>query len=182
MDITIRPESSDDHDSVCRVTLDAFTGSEFGHNGETQLVELLRTNCADALSLVALEGETLVGHAFFTPVTLKTRVGDQIGMGLAPLSVATSHQRRGIGTSLVNAGLAQIDKQGCPFTVVLGHPEYCARFGFVQAGRVGVHHGFVGMPQDVFLIRLHGEVSDERIANGTAFYRQEFGPQSVVID
>jgi putative acetyltransferase len=50
---------------------------------------------------------------------------------LAPLSVLPSYQRTGIGSRLVIAGLESLcalHAQGC---VLLGEPEYYARFGFV---------------------------------------------------
>ncbi len=74
-------------------------------------------------------------------------------MGLAPMAVAPDCQRRGIGTLLVQAGLNELSQSGCPIVVVLGHPEYYPRFGFVPAAELGITHGFEGIPQDDVLAK-----------------------------
>ena len=60
------------------------------------------------------------------------------GLGLAPLAVLPSEQRRGIGAALVRAGLDACRACGCRFVVVLGDPAYYARFGFRRASDLGV--------------------------------------------
>jgi putative acetyltransferase len=47
--------------------------------------------------------------------------------------VLASLQRQGIGSRLVEEGLARIRRSGCPFVVVLGHHEYYPRLGFKRA-------------------------------------------------
>jgi putative acetyltransferase len=104
---------------------------------EADIVDALRSSCPEALSLVAIQDTHVVGHMLFTPVTIDgaSIVG---GMGLAPMAVLPEKQRLGIGSRLVRAGLEQLRHVGCPFVIVLGHPEYYPRFGFLPASRFGL--------------------------------------------
>jgi len=177
----IRPEAREDHDAVRRVIVDAFAHSEFGYHGEADIVDRVRDECAEVLSLVATDAERIVGHILFSPVAIHTADKVVRGMGLAPMAVSPDHQQMGIGTALVETGLRQLDHAGCPFVVVLGHPAYYPRFGFLPAARYGISHRFVGIPQDVFFVR--GLKSDvlETIRDGTASYRHEFGAQPPIV-
>ena len=175
--ISIRSESPLDWDSVRRVIVEAFTTCEFGHSGEADIVDQLRHNCPEVLSLVATDGEVVVGHILFSPVSILITDGEVRGMGLAPMAVAPDRQRVGIGTALVESGLQKLSEAGCPFVVVLGHPLYYPRFGFVPAAQYGISHGFVEVPQNVFFIKVLDENVTPSISNGQINYRPEFGPQ-----
>jgi putative acetyltransferase len=83
---------------------------------------------------VAEDDGAIVGHILFTPVVVEGRPA--LGMGLAPLAVLPGRQRQGIGSQLVRRGLDSLRERGCPFVVVVGHPEYYPRFGFEPALRV----------------------------------------------
>lgn len=169
--ISIRTETPAEHLAVRQVIVAAFAGSEYGHNGEAEIVERLRADCDDVLSLVAVADGEVVAHIFFSPVS----IGDVLGMGLAPMAVAPDDQRSGVGTALVEAGLQRLAADGCPFVVVLGHPDYYPRFGFSPAAEHGITHGFDGIPQDVFFVKFLDE--NAKRANGTARFQSEFGPQ-----
>ena len=99
-------------------------------------MDALRVQAQPIISLVADDNGTIVGHILFSPVTL-TGHGDLTIMGLAPMAVLPTNQRRGIGSSLVRAGLDRCRQSGCDAIVVLGHPQYYPRFGFVPASRFG---------------------------------------------
>src|SRR5207244_5015033 len=116
--ITIRPEKPEDASRVRHVNELAF-----GQPAEADLVERLRRACTDALSLVA-EDDAVVGHIFFTPVVVESAGRQVLGMGLAPMAVLPDRQRQGLGAQLVRRGLAILREHGCPFVVVVGHPEY----------------------------------------------------------
>jgi putative acetyltransferase len=49
------------------------------------------------------------------------------------VAVLPARQRLGIGSELIIAALHTLEAAGCPFVVVLGHPAYYSRFGFVPA-------------------------------------------------
>jgi len=175
--LSIRNETPTDRDAVRRVIVEAFTHSELGHHGEADLVDQLRSHCNDLLALVAMEGEDLVGQILFSPVSIRTSTGVVRGMGLAPMAVVPCHQSSRIGSALVGAGLEHLSTGGCPFVVVLGHPQYYPRFGFQHGAEHGVRHGFAGIPQEVFFVKLLDQSLLESNLSGTAIYRSEFGPQ-----
>ena len=175
--ITIRQESPDDLDAIQRVIVEAFTESDFGHHGESEIVNALRKNCRDVLSLVAVEDENVVGQIFFSPVLAQTKNGDFAGMGLAPMAVESSRQRSGIGSSLIRTGLAQLAATGCSYVVVLGHPEYYQRFGFEPAGKYGIIHGFEGIPQHVFFVKFLDANVKRSFDTGGVRFHSEFGSQ-----
>ena len=70
--IDLRPETPADQDAVRRKVEEAFGKSEFGHNGEADIVERIRDNCRDGVSLVAIIEKEVVGHVLSSPVTLST--------------------------------------------------------------------------------------------------------------
>jgi putative acetyltransferase len=62
------------------------------------------------------------------------------------MAVTPNRQRQGIGSRKAQAGLAILREQGCPFIIVLGHPEFYPRFGFVPASRHGLRCQWEGVP------------------------------------
>ena len=64
--IDIRRETAGDRDAIRRVVVEAFRGSELGHNGEAELIDALRAELDDHLSLVASLGDEVVGQIMFT--------------------------------------------------------------------------------------------------------------------
>jgi putative acetyltransferase len=94
-------------------------------------------------------------------------------MGLAPLAVQPEHQRQGIGSSLVERGIAPLRERSCPFVIVLGHPEYYGRFGFERACTYGLRSQWDGIPNEAFRVRFFDESLKAR-AGGIARYRDAF--------
>ncbi|HZR22884.1 MAG TPA: N-acetyltransferase [Vicinamibacterales bacterium] len=109
----------------------------FGRPAEADLVDRLRAEVSELISLVAEENGRIVGHILFSPVTL-ARSPDLNMMGLAPMAVAPTHQRRGFGSMLVREGLDECARRGYAAVVVLGHVAFYPRFGFVPASRFGL--------------------------------------------
>lgn len=88
------------------------------------------------------------------------------------MAVLPEFQKRGIGTLLVEAGLAECRKAQYDFVVVLGHPEYYPRFGFVPASRYGIKCEYP-VPDEVFmLIELRAGALQGR--HGIVKYEPEF--------
>ncbi|HUG43923.1 MAG TPA: N-acetyltransferase [Acidobacteriota bacterium] len=164
---TIRSERPEDASQVRRVNEQAFGGT-----GEADLVDRLRLACADSLSLVA-EDDVVAGHILFTPVVLESARRRVVGMGLAPMAVLPDRQREGIGSQLLRRGLDMLRERGCPFVVVIGHPEYYPRFGFVPASVHGLSSQWESVPDEAFMVL----VLDERVmkeASGVIIYKDEF--------
>lgn len=130
MTITIRRETIGDETAIHDVHASCFPT-----DAEARLVDLLRAAGRLRVSLVAEIDGAVVGHAAFSPVTVD---GGISGLGLAPLAVIESHRRRGIAASLAVQGLAACRAEGAGWAVVLGEPEYYARFGFQPASEFGL--------------------------------------------
>ena len=133
----IRVERLDDQAAIRAVHRAAFpTDAEAG------LVDRLRDAGHSSVSLVAEVDGTVVGHILFSPVSIVAASGHRDGLGLAPVAVMPAHQRCGVGSALIREGLAVCRLQRCPFVVVLGHPAYYPRFGFLQASTVGLSNEY----------------------------------------
>jgi len=164
--VEIREEQPRDRDAVRSVNQAAF------NNGpEAVLVDRLRAGCEGYLAFVAVEDARVVGHILFTPATIDGC--DLVGMGLAPMAVLPGHQRKGIGSQLVRHGLEHVRRSGCPFVVVLGHPEYYPRFGFERASQYRLQSQWEGVPDEAFMvISIDSKALPKE--GGTARYRPEF--------
>jgi len=112
----------------------------FGENSEAELVEALLADATAApiINLVAEEGSELIGHALFTHAVVETAGGDVEATILAPLAVAPSAQRRGVGQALGRAGIDRATELGIGLVFVLGHIDYYPRLGFTPAAPLGL--------------------------------------------
>jgi putative acetyltransferase len=151
----------------------AVNEAAFEESAEADIVDALRDACADFLSLVAESDGEIVGHILFSPVTIDDESQSKQGMGLAPMAVIPNQQRQGIGSKLVEAGLEMLREQGCPFVIVLGHPEFYPRFGFVPASRQGLRCQWEGIPDAAFMVLVLNEDTMAGVT-GVARYRDEF--------
>ena len=165
--IAVRIERPDDAARVRQLNELAF-----GQPLEARLVETLRQACPDSLSLVA-EDADVVGHILFTPVVIDSAGRRVVGMGLAPMAVLPDRQREGIGSQLVRRGLDILRQRGCPFVVVVGHPEYYPRFGFEPASWHGLTSQWEGIPDAAFMVVML-DVHAMTGVSGVARYRAEF--------
>ena len=145
----IRSEQEKDRTAVHAVNVSAFDTPL-----EANLVDALRARADPIVSLVAEDNGAILGHIIFSPVSLSGHPALRI-MGLAPMAVAPVHQRKGIGSALVRAGLEQCRQLGFGAVVVLGHPAYYPRFGFTSSTRFGIGCEY-DVPEEVFMVvELH---------------------------
>jgi putative acetyltransferase len=144
----IRREETGDRDAVYEVNLRAF-----GRETEPRLVESLRSSPSLILELsqVALEDGGVVGHVLFSALTIQAAQGDVQALALAPLAVLPAYQNRGIGSRLVEEGLAECRRLGHGIVIVIGHPAYYPRFGFVPARPLGLEVPFP-VPDEAFMV------------------------------
>ena len=165
--ITIRAEISEDIVAV-RHVLDVA----FGQDSEARLVEVLRRADALATSLVAVEKEQIVAHIAFSAVVIESAHATANVVALAPLAVLPTHQRRGIGSVLVQRGLTQCRQLGHHAVLVLGEPAFYQRFGFVKASLHGIWCPF-DAPDEAFMA---AELFPGALAghSGSVKYRPEF--------
>ena len=151
----------------------AVNEAAFGQTTEADIVDALRNACPDLLSLVAESAGEIIGHILFSPVTVEDGSQYRHGMGLAPMAVMPDRQRQNIRSKLVEAGLEILRERGCPFVVVLGHPEFYPRFGFVPASRYGLRCQWEGVSDAAFMVLVLDELSMAGVS-GIARYREEF--------
>ena len=128
----IRAEIGADIPHIHRVNEAAFDSPT-----EANLVDALRERAADVTSLVAEDGNEVVGHIMFSPVRI-TGAPHVCAMALAPMAVIPERQRSGIGSELVRAGLAECTRLGVEAVFVVGHPAFYPRFGFTRASTFAI--------------------------------------------
>jgi len=134
-DFAIREETPADYARV-----DQIQEAAFGGPAEARLVRSLRTSAKPRLSLVAETRGALVGHIFFSPVSIEGPAVAPRSAGLAPLAVVPEMQRQGAGSALVRAGLTACVPLGWQAVFLLGEPAYYSRFGFVLAAPMGLRY------------------------------------------
>ncbi len=152
--ITIRTEAVFDIAAIHVVEAAAF-----GREGEALLVDALRALNQDFISLVATIQDQIVGHICFSRVSIEGGLRDGTVLALAPLAVLPEHHRRGVGSTLVQAGLEECRRRNVDAVFVVGDPAYYSRFGFRPATQFGVRCEFP-VPDEAFrMIELrHGSV------------------------
>ena len=133
---TTRPETGADAAAIREVNLAAFPSQE-----EADLVDELRASEAwiDGLSIVAEDpAATVVAHALLS----RCHVDGVPALALAPCAVIPHVQRTGAGSAAIRAALKAAQALGENLVIVLGHPDYYPRFGFVPASGFGIHVTF----------------------------------------
>lgn len=126
----IRNAKSSDLEKIDHVVRAAFAASEFGHNGEAELVQQLCADGAMAASLVAEENGDLIGYALFSVMSVQADGQPIKAAALAPVSVLPDAQTKGVGSTLIETGLRQLSADCFQISFVLGHADYYPRFGY----------------------------------------------------
>lgn len=168
--LEIRQELQGDYQAVDALVKEAFATAEHSDGTEHTLVAALRSSQSflPELSLVAVEDGKIVGHILFT----KAHVGAYPVLALAPLSVLPACQRKGIGLALIKAGHSIAVTLGYDYAIVLGHPKYYPKAGYVPACTYGIKAPF-DVPDESFMaIKLNENAN--RI-NGAIQYDAAFG-------
>lgn len=164
---TTRPETAEDAAAIREINLAAFPTAD-----EADLVDALRADAdawIDGLSLVSRAPDgILAGHALLT----RCHVDGRPALALAPCAVLPAHQRRGAGTAAIRAALAAARAHGENLVVVLGHPEYYPRFGFVPASRFGVRAPFEVPDEALMALALD---ASRPVPSGVIRYAGAFG-------
>jgi putative acetyltransferase len=146
--IIVRAERTEDIEAIHLVNRLAF-----GQEDEALLVQRIRESpgfMPDS-SLVAIKDEKVVGHILFSRIHIETPQGDVKVLSLAPMAVRPEFQNSGIGSDLVREGLKRCRDLDHTIVVVIGHPEYYPRFGFIPARKKGLDLNFP-VPDEAFMV------------------------------
>jgi putative acetyltransferase len=165
----IRPETPADIPAIFEVNYQAFA-----HYDEARLVDALRDARVfnPELSLVAVDGDRIIGHIMFPPVTIESSHTVTPAIALAPLVVHPDFQGLGVGTALIEEGLNVCRMLGHRIVIVIGHPGYYPRYGFRSARANGILAPFV-VADDVFMVLALEPGALDGI-QGTVKYPAEF--------
>lgn len=144
MSVRIRAETPGDIAAIEAVTVAAFLNAAHTDHTEQFIINALRRSGQLSISLVADDDGEVIGHIAFSPVSISS--GTKNWYGLGPISVAPERQDQGVGTRLMEHGLAELRRLGAAGCVVLGDPDYHSRFGF----RADPSLVYPGVPQEYF--------------------------------
>ncbi len=166
----IRKEVLKDYERIFSVVKAAFDSAEHSDGNEHNLVSALRKGEAfiPDLSLVAEMDGKIVGHIMFT----RAKIGDDIVLALAPLSVLPEYQRKGIGMSLIKEGHRIAEKLGYEYSIVLGSEKYYPRAGYVPADSLGIKPPFDVLSENFMACKIKKDASN---ICGVIKYAKEFG-------
>lgn len=118
--IIVRPATDADAHAIAQTVTAAF-----GRDDESRLVAALAASGDVAASFVAESNGTVIGHVLFSRLEAQFPA-----LALAPVSVRPEHQRRSVGSALIEHGLSWASDRDWTAVFVLGEPEYYGRFGF----------------------------------------------------
>lgn len=128
MTISIRPEAPGDEAAIHALTTRAFDGHPYSDGDEADVIDRLRDDGDLLFSLVAVDGEVIVGQATYSLAKLSN--GDAGWAVLGPIAVEPSRHGEGIGRALIVRGEETMKAHGLSGITVLGDPEFYGRFGF----------------------------------------------------
>lgn len=165
--LVIRPEKPEDVAAIRHVNEEAFGGQN-----EADIIEKLRSRQAFTLSLVATRTDKVIGHILFSPVTIESESESYAALGLGPVAVLPPYQNKGIGSQIVRTGIEICRKAGHEIIVLVGHPTYYPRFGFLRASTYDLKCEY-DVPDEAFMaLELRQSALDGR--SGTVKFRPEF--------
>jgi putative acetyltransferase len=128
--VSVRMEMPADIEAIRSVHESAFSSLL-----EAELVDNLQAEGDAVLSLVAWCDGEIAGHILFSRLSALESRGLRAS-ALGPLGVVPTKRGRGIASALVRNGISRLRADGEDLILVLGDPEFYARFGFsVEAAR-----------------------------------------------
>ncbi len=138
LEIIIRPEERADVPAIRAVIVAAFEDQSYNNHREQHIVDKLREKVARS----------------------------RFHWCLCLMSVTPIHQRKGIGSRLINAGLKLLEAGGANGCVLLGESDFSSRFGFVARQGLSLD----GFPTEYFLARPFSSECQE----GKVLYHDAF--------
>jgi len=162
----IRKEEIKDRAQVLEVVHAAF-----GQWDECDLIKQLYLDDDVLFGLVAEEEGVIFGHILFSAMEITSPHLQIQTASLAPLSVAPAHQRKGIGSQLIEQGIHTCRNiEDLSGIIVLGHPAYYSKFGFTSTSTENLDAPFKG--NEFMGLEFRKNIFPE---NGKVTYSQAFG-------
>jgi putative acetyltransferase len=155
----IRDEQTEDRVAVRDIVTAAFERAE-----EARLVERLRRDGDGIVSLVAVDGDEIVGYLLLSRMTAPVRA-----LGLGPVAVRPERQCMGMASSLIRAGIDRAKQAGWQIVFVLGEPRFYRRFGFDSALASGVECRYSGPHFMALVLDERLQALGGRVAYAPAF-------------
>jgi putative acetyltransferase len=166
----IRAAADGDAPAVRRVIEQAFGG---GPGGEGEKVAVLWADVVAGghvrASLVAVDGDEVVGHVGVSHAWLDARRALVDVAVLSPLSVLPDHQGRGAGTALVAAAIEAGRTLGVPALFLEGAPDYYGARGFRRGSGLGFRAPTPRTPDPAFQVVVYD--AHEEWMTGPVVYR-----------
>lgn len=156
MNVKIRKEATHDHPYVFQLVEAAFKNQPISDHREQYLIERLRATDAfiPDLSLVAMLSHEIVGHVLLTRIAIKNAQRGYESLALAPIAVHPYHQRRGIGTLLMNAAHEKARNLGFKSIALLGHRDFYPQFGYELAKNHNILFPLEVPEENCFILEL----------------------------
>jgi putative acetyltransferase len=176
--VSVRLEAPGDEPGVRFVNLAAFTGPE-----EADIVDRIRSEAPDGWHSIVAVGAPgtaaegiVVGQLLLSPCRVEDDRGAVVATVLAigPVAVLPELQFRGIGSALMAAAMGLAIARVVPALVLLGHPSYYPRFGFVGARMLGLEPPAAAWPDAAWMARLLPAWTEAM--RGTVRYPEAFEP------
>ena len=125
MTVVLRADRAANARAVREVHIAAFPTT-----AEADLVERLRKDGDDRVSLLAEVDGEIIGHIMLSQMDVVVAGTRWDALGLGPVAVKPERQREGIGQALVEKSISAARVLGVQMLFVLGDPAYYGRFGF----------------------------------------------------
>jgi putative acetyltransferase len=146
--VKIRPETPADRDTIRTINEQAF-----GHALTADLVDVIRATdrFVPDLSLVAESEGLALGHVLLSYVDIEPGAHRVLQVG--PLGVVPSHQRRGVGSALMEEAIRLAEEREEQLLLLEGNPAYYERFGFGRSDEIGIEPPPAALGPQYFLVR-----------------------------
>lgn len=169
----IRTETPGDYEQVYRLHYMAF-GNRVD---ESELVERIRQSEAFVpdLSIVAELQESIIGHVLVSRAVVVEGSEQYPVLVVAPVAVHPDHQKRGVGKRLLAEALQRCKAQGEVLVLLIGHPSYYPKFGFVPARPYGLELKQFQVSDEVFMVWEATEGSLGRVKGELRYPAAFFG-------
>jgi predicted N-acetyltransferase YhbS len=140
-------------------TIHAFAFDNRASEAAIVIYHHLRPQFDAELSLVAEIDGQIVGHALFSPQTMRFSGQSVNGVNLAPIGVAPAFQGQGVGSALMEEGHRIALQKGFALSFLLGHADYYPRFGYLTHA-----YGFSEVTIDVSNYAMKGLATRSPVA------------------